>query len=184
MATNKLVTKKDQKRIDKLRIPPAWINVFVSADPESSIQAVGVDTKDRKQYIYHQQHIAEAEQQKFLRLIDFIKALPKLNSVTKEHEKLNAYNKFRVIVTMLTLVKKLHMRVGKEQYAKENKSYGVSSLEKRHMVVDGSKIKFRFRGKSRQILTYTLEDQVVKNHLNLLLKLEGDKLFQYIDEGQ
>ncbi len=182
IATNKVVTKKDQERINKLRIPPAWINTWISIDPKSSIQVIGLDNKNRKQYLYHQEHIAEAEKQKFINLIDFIKAMPKLNRVLKNHEKLSPYNKLRVIVTMLMLVKKLHLRVGKDQYAKTNKSYGVSSLEKRHVVIDNNKIKLRFRGKSKQILTYSLEDNVVVNHLNLLLKLEGDKLFQYIDD--
>ena len=151
-------------------------------DPKSSIQVVGVDSKNRKQYIYHSEHIAEAEKHKFFKLIDFIKELPKLNKVLKEHEKLPPYDKKRVIVTILALVKKLHMRIGKEIYSKTNKSFGASSLKKTHVAFDGNKVKFRFKGKSNQILNYTLDDQVVKNHINLLLKLQGDKLFQYIDD--
>jgi DNA topoisomerase-1 len=177
------VTKKDQARIDKLGIPPAWADVWVSSNPNSDIQAIGVDSKGRKQYRYHESHIKEAEKEKFLRLIDFIKAIPNLEKIMKQHNKLSHYHKNRVIVTVLTLVKELHMRVGKEQYARENKSYGVSSLEKKHMHIDGDLITFKFKGKSSKRLTYSIRDADLKAHLQLLLKLHGDKLFQYIDDN-
>lgn len=180
---NSTISKKDLERINKLGIPPAWENVWISPDSKSSIQVVGTDSKGRKQYRYNQKHIEKAEQKKFLRLYDFINALPKLERVMKKHEKLGPYNKERVIVSMLIIIRELHMRVGKEVYARENKSYGVSSLKKIHMKFDGDKILFRFKGKSNQKLFYSLDNEKLKNHLKLLLKLEGDKLFQYIDEN-
>lgn len=181
--TGKHVTQKDQERINKLKIPPAWEDVWISGDASTDIQATGIDIKGRKQYRYHEIHIEKAEQKKFLKMYDFILLIPKLEKIMDEDEKLSPYNKDRVIVSMLTIIKKLHMRVGKEVYARENKSYGVSSLKKIHMQFEGNKIMFRFKGKSNKRLFYSIEDKTLKDHLKLLLKLEGDKLFQYIDEN-
>lgn len=179
---NKEIAKSDLERIKKLKIPPAWTNLWVSNDPKSDIQAIGIDIKGRKQYRYHHIHIEKAEKEKFLRLIDFIKAIPKLEYVLKQHTKLGVYDKLKVISTMLKVLKETHMRVGKEQYAKENRSYGLSSLKKSHLTFAGDIIRFNFMGKSKQRLNYTLFNPEIKSHLQILLKLEGDKLFQYIDD--
>jgi DNA topoisomerase I len=177
------VSDSDLDRINKLRLPPAWTEVWISSDPKSAIQAIGTDSKERKQYRYHQTHIEKAEQQKFIRLYDFIKDIPKLEKQMKKGINLHPYQKDRVIVSMLTLVKELHMRVGKEVYAREHKSYGVSSLKKIHLTIDGNKLFFRFKGKSNKRLAYSIEDHELTKHLKLLMKLDGDKLFQYIDEN-
>jgi DNA topoisomerase I len=181
--TQKEVSKSDLARIHNLKLPPAWTDLWISTDPEASIQAIGIDVKGRKQYKYHETHIQEAEKEKFLRLFNFIKAIPNLEKIIQVHSKLHNYHKNRVIVTMLSLVKELHMRVGKEQYARENKSYGISSLKKKHMKIIGDLITFRFKGKSSQRLFYSIRDDELKSHLQILLKLEGDKLFQYIDDN-
>ena len=178
---DKEVSQEDFNRIKKLGIPPAWENLWVSNDPKSKIQAVGIDNKGRKQYKYHTDYIELAEKKKFLRLIDFIKSLSNLENYIKIHSKLNIYDKLKVITTMLKIVKLTHMRVGKEQYAKENKSYGIASLKKTHMKIKGDIINFNFKGKSKQRLNYVLINTDIKSHLKILEKLEGDKLFQYID---
>jgi DNA topoisomerase-1 len=182
LKTDKEVSNKDLTRINKLRIPPAWINVWVSTDPDTPIQAVGVDAKGRKQYRYNDAHIEQAEKEKFVRLYNFIISMPKLEKALKTHSKLNAYSKDKVVSTMLFLVKTLYIRVGKEQYARENRSYGISSLKKKHVNIDGNMIKLRFKGKSNQRLSYNYTDPVISQHLKQLIKLAGDKLFQYIDE--
>jgi len=179
---NKPVTKQDIDRINKLKIPPAWTNVWVSIDPATDIQAIGIDAKDRKQYKYNEKHIEDAEKEKFLRLIDFIKELPSFIKIINSHQMKHIYDKEKVISTMLLLVKLLHIRVGKEQYARENKSYGISSLKKKHVKINGDLVSLRFKGKSRQILNYSFRNNNIKNHILMLLKLDGDKLFQYIDD--
>ena len=180
---NEEITKKDLDRINKLNIPPAWTALWVSTDAKSKIQAVGIDIKGRKQYRYHTDYIELSEKKKFLRLFDFIKALPTLESHMAKHAKLNIYDKYKVIATMLQIVKHTYMRVGKEQYARENKSYGISSLKKSHLKINGDIINFNFKGKSNQRLNYIIKDPELKIHLQLLEKLAGDKLFQYIDTG-
>lgn len=177
------VNAHDLDRINKLRLPPAWTEVWISSDPKSSIQAIGTDSKGRKQYRYHEKHVEKAEQEKFIRLYDFIRDIPKLEKAIDRDIKMRPYEKERVIVSMLILVKELHMRVGKEIYARQHRSYGVSSLKKIHLTIDGQKMLFRFKGKSNKRLSYSIEDHELLKHLKLLMKLEGDKLFQYIDEN-
>ena len=181
---NKLhVNKSDLERIVKLKLPPNWNNVWISGNASSAIQAIGIDAKGRKQYKYNEKHIQNAEKEKFLRLLNFTRELPKLERKMQQHSKLHVYDKNRVIATMLELVNKLNFRVGKEQYAKENKSYGISSLKKTHVKIEGDLIKFNFKGKSNQRHHYSLRNEAIKNHLNMLLKLDDEKLFQYIDEN-
>jgi len=181
--TNKIIDKKDLDRINKLKIPPMWSEVWVSINPKSNIQAVGVDNKGRKQYRYHEQHIKDAEKNKFLKLIDFIKALPKIDNIIKLHKQKEIYSKYRVITIMLSLVRLLHIRVGKEQYARENKSYGLCSLKKKHVKINKDLLTLNFKGKSNQRLNYTIKNKYLKSQIELLLNLGGEKLFQYIDEN-
>jgi DNA topoisomerase-1 len=181
ISTNKKVNKNDIERIKKLRIPPAWENVWIAKDPKSKIQVIGIDVSGKKQYLYNQEHIKQAEEEKFLRLEKFAKSMPKLEQALEIHKKLPSYHIDKVIALMLELVKRLHIRVGKEQYAKQNKSYGISSLKKTHVKVNSDTVKFSFKAKSRQNVSYTIVDRTIKNHIIELLKLKGEKLFQYVD---
>jgi DNA topoisomerase-1 len=177
------VSKKDLTRILNLKIPPNWTDVQVSTSSKTSIQATGLDSKQRKQYIYHELHIKRAEEQKFIRLYDFVKSMKKLDIALKRHAKLEPYNYYKVISTMLILVRDLHMRVGKEIYARVNKSYGVSSIRKKHVNLTNANnnlITFKFKGKSNVRLSYSLRDELVIHHIKLLMKLSGDRLFQYL----
>ena len=180
----KPVSERVLKRIYKLRIPPAWEDVWIATNTKESIQVTGFDSKGRKQYRYNEMHIQEAEKQKFIRLYDFILAIPKLERRMRYDRKTkHIYSKERVIATMLRIVKKVHMRVGKEIYAKRNKSYGLSSLKKVHAKLTKDKLTFNFKGKSNKRLFYTLRDPLIIEHVKLLMKLNGEKLFQYIDES-
>ncbi len=177
----KLVSKQNINRINKLHIPPAWTNVWISSDPSTPIQAIGYDSKGIKQYRYDVDFTKKREIEKYLKMYDFIKAIPKLEKAINKHQKLGIYYKYRVISTMLIIIKNLYMRTGKEVYTRKNKSYGVTSLRKIHMKIEGNKIKFKFKGKARKRLSYTFNNKGVARHLKLLLKLEGNKLFQYIN---
>jgi DNA topoisomerase I len=184
ISNEKPVAERDMKRINKLRLPPAWENIWISKDPGATIQATGMDNKNRKQYRYHEKHIKKAEEKKFVRLYKFIQATPKLNKMITKHLKLHPYDIDHVIVTMLEIIKKIHIRVGKECYVKANKSYGISSLRKHHVKITGDLIVFKFKGKSNKRLTYSFRSKHIKQHLKALMKLEGDKVFQYLDDCQ
>jgi DNA topoisomerase-1 len=176
----KLITDEEIERINKLKIPPAWTNLWISRDPNSSIQAIGKDINGKKQYRYHNVHIEKAEKEKFERLLRFIHNFPKLEKKIKQHDELQFYNKDKVISLMLQLVNEYHMRVGKEVYARTNKSYGISSMRKKHVKIHPSVIYLKFKGKSNKRLHFTINDGHFINSLKILMKLEGDKLFQYI----
>ena len=183
--TKKQVSDTDLERINKLGLAPAYKNVWVSEDILSKIQATGIDAKGRKQYRYHPNHIEIATEDKFLRLFKFIKSIPKLDNKMEEDKDQILYSKNRTISLMLTIVKELNMRVGKECYAQKNKSYGITSLKKSHVSLsnDGNTIKLAFKAKSNKHVSYTIKDEKIVNEIKNLLQLSGEKLFQYISES-
>lgn len=176
---NQKVEDEIFERIKKLRIPPIWEKVWVSSDELSKIQAVGIDSKGLKQYVYHQNHIKNASENKFIRVYKFIKILPKLEKSMDKDRNLDYLDKDRVIVTILDVVKKLHIRVGKEIYVKRNKSYGISSLRKHHIKINNGVLTMKFKAKSNKKVSYTIKDKKIISHIEELMKLEGDKIFQY-----
>lgn len=179
------ISEKDLERIKKLGIPPAYKDVWISDDPNSKIQATGIDSKGRKQYRYTAIHILKANENKFLRLYKFIKAIPKLNDIMNKDINGLLYSKNRGISIMLNIIKELNIRVGKEYYAQTNKSYGITSLKKSHIKIDENKLiaKFNFKAKSNKQVQYTLNNKELVKELILLMKLEGEKIFQYKTEN-
>lgn len=183
--TDKLVSDEDLIRINKLGLAPAYKNVWVSTDPKSKIQATGFDVKGRKQYRYHPDHIIRANENKFLRLYKFIRAIPILDKQIELDMEKDIYNKNKVISLMLLIIKELNMRVGKEVYARKNKSYGISSLKKTHVSFQGENtLKFNFKGKSNKQVSYTLKNSSIVNDVKQLMKLEGEKIFQYYNDKE
>ena len=182
---NRPVSDDEQNRINKLGLAPAYDDVWVSDDQNTKIQATGIDAKGRKQYRYTQFHVADAGINKFLRLYKFIKSIHKLETSMDKDIQGNLYSKNRTISTMLKIVQKLFMRVGKECYAKANKSYGITSMKKSHVKINETKIvaKFNFKAKSNKQVQYTLDDKVLVNELILLMNLDGEKMFQYKSES-
>jgi DNA topoisomerase-1 len=185
ISDNRSVTIDEQQRINKLGLAPAYEDVWVSEDPESKIQATGMDAKGRKQYRYKQSHIIDAGIDKFIRLYKFIKNIHKLNSAIELDSKSNLYSKNRTICLMLGIVKELNMRVGKEIYAQTNKSYGVTSMKKSHVKINNEKLiaKFNFKAKSNKQVQYTLENKNLVIELQFLMELDGEKMFQYKTEN-
>lgn len=176
----KTISETELIRIKKLGIPPAWTNVWISGDPNSPIQVIGIDLKGRKQYKYHQIHIQKAEKEKFKRLYKFIKSIPRLVQTLHRDSQLPVYDKNRTISLMLMMVQDHYLRVGKQIYAKKNKSYGISSLRKRHVKILPNIVYLKFKGKSNQRLHYTITNPFYIQSIKILMKLSGDRLFQYI----
>lgn len=179
---NKPISKEDQERVDKLGLVPAHTNVWVSIDPKSKIQATGIDSKGRKQYKYHINHIKKAEEEKFIRLYKFIKKMPYLEDKMERDRTATILTKNRTISLMLYLVQELNLRVGKEMYAKMNNSYGICSLKKSHAKVEGETLKLSFLAKSKQEVSYTLKNKYVADEIKTLkqFNIEDEKLFTYI----
>jgi DNA topoisomerase-1 len=180
---DKGVSLEELERINKLGLAPAYKDVWVSEDPTSKIQATGIDAKGRKQYRYHQEHIKNAEEDKFVRLYSFIKSISKFENKIEEDTKQTLFMKGRTIALMFNIIKEFNIRVGKEIYAQTNKSYGMTSLKKSHATVsdDGTVIKLNFKAKSNKHVSYTIKDKYIVDEIKNLLNLEGEKLFQYIN---
>ncbi len=183
---NRPVSPEEQIRINKLGLAPAYTDVWVSEDPNSKIQATGIDAKGRKQYRYTQSHVSKATTEKFLRLYKFIKNIHKLDDAIEKDITGPLYSKNRTISIMLNIIKELNMRVGKECYAKTNKSYGITSMKKSHVKIDNEKMiaKFNFKAKSNKQVQYTLDNPDIVKELILLMDLQGEKLFQYKSDNE
>jgi DNA topoisomerase-1 len=166
-------------------IPPAWKDVWISGSASSKVQATGVDAAGRKQYIYHPNFRAEQEQAKFNRLIRLAERLPDLRAATSQHMDNDLLDRERVSAIATRLINRGWFRVGTERYAKESRTFGITTLRKSHVRVRGHRIAFDFRGKHRSVIRTTLVDETLADAMKELLALpRGGRLFRYEwDEG-
>jgi DNA topoisomerase I len=172
-------------RIESLRIPPAWRDVWISPRPNAKLQAVGLDTAERRQYLYHPEFRARQEQAKFDKLVRFAERLPELRAAMAEHIEHETYDRERVSAVAIRLVNLGWFRVGSERYARDSRTYGITTLTKRHVDVGrGGRIAFRFRGKAGARVRTTVVDAELAAALRDLLRLPGGRrLFRYEWEG-
>lgn len=183
--------KEDQKvtdseileRIRSLVLPPGWENVIISPVANSHLQAIGTDDKGRKQYRYHSDWLKFRDESKFEKTIKFGKALPKIRTQIAEDMKKQGLPREKVLATIVKLLEKTMIRVGNEQYAKENQSYGLTTLQNRHVEVGSIKVTINFKGKSGQFHTVEFLDRRLARLIGRLQDLPGQELFQFIDDN-
>lgn len=172
-------------RIRKLAIPPAWTDVWISADPRGHIQAVGRDAKGRKQYHYHHDWNAERAATKYARTAAFGRALPRIRGRTEADLARRGLTREKVLATVVRLLELTLVRVGNKEYARVNRSYGLTTLTKRHLELEGSALVLHFRGKSGIEHRVGLRDRRLARLLRGLQELPGQQLFKYHDaDGQ
>jgi len=169
-------------RIKRLAIPPAWSDVWICPSPNGHIQAIGRDARRRKQYRYHERWREIRNENKYDRLINFGKALPKIRRRVKKDLALSGLPREKVLATIVQLLEWSLIRVGNEEYARENKSFGLTTMQDRHVDVKGSKLRFRFRGKSGRQHEVDVTDRRVAKIVLKLQDLPGQDLFQYVDD--
>jgi DNA topoisomerase-1 len=169
-------------RIKRLAIPPAWRDVWICPSPNGHIQATGRDDRRRKQYRYHERWREIRDENKYDRLISFGKALPKIRRRVKKDLALSGLPREKVLATIVHLLERSLIRVGNEEYARENKSFGLTTMQDRHVDVKGSKLRFRFRGKSGRQHEVDVTDRRVAKIVLKLQDLPGQDLFQYVDD--
>ncbi len=169
-------------RIQRLTIPPAWNDVWICPSPNGHIQATGRDVRGRKQYRYHDRWREIRDENKYDRLINFGKALPKIRRRLKKDLGLNGLPRAKVLATVVQLLERSLIRIGNEEYARENKSFGLTTLQDRHVDVKGSKLRFRFRGKSGREHEVDVTDRRLARIVLKLQDLPGQSLFQYLDD--
>jgi DNA topoisomerase I len=170
-------------RIKRLAIPPAWTDVWICPSPNGHIQATGRDARGRKQYRYHERWREVRDENKFDRLAQFAKALPDIRRRVAQDLKLPGLPRRKVLATIVRLLERTFIRIGNEEYARENKSFGLTTLKSRHVTVKGAQVRFRFRGKSGRQHDVDITDRRVAKVIAKCQDLPGQDLFQYVDEG-
>ena len=168
-------------RIRALAIPPAWTEVWICPRASGHIQAVGRDVKGRKQYRYHPDWSAHAAETKFERLPEFARALPKLRRRVEADLARRGPCREKVLATAVRLLEITLIRVGNAQYARQNRSYGLTTLNKRHLEVDGAALTFAFKGKSGVEHEVRVRDRRLATVVRSLRELPGQQLFKYRD---
>jgi len=173
---------EDLSRIKQLVIPPAYQNVWICLDPHGHIQATGLDAKRRKQYCYHPQwHIARTEQ-KFEHLLEFGESLHEIREQVEADLSLHHFPKQKVVALVVRLLDQTLIRVGNEAYARENKTFGLTTLTSNHVDVNTNSIEFNFVGKSGKKWSIKTRDRRLARIVRTMQDLPGQKLFQYINE--
>jgi DNA topoisomerase I len=175
----RLADKTAIRRIRSLAIPPAWTDVWISPFPDGHIQATGRDARGRKQYRYHARFREIRDSTKYERVIMFARSLPALRKKVKAHMSLAGLPRGKVIATVVHLLDKTLIRVGNEDYARQNKSYGLTTLKNRHAEIDGTEVRFHFVGKSRKQWTTKIRDRRVAKIIRECQELPGQDLLQY-----
>src|SRR4051812_33466371 len=168
-------------RIRSLVIPPAWQEVWISPDPRGHIQAVGRDARGRKQYKYHADWRRVRDESKYDHVIEFAKVLPKIRRAAKKHLKLPGLPREKVLAAVVLVMEKTLIRVGNDEYAKQNGSYGLTTLQDHHAKISGRRVRFHFRGKSGVEHDIDLEDSQLAKIVRQCRELPGQELFQYVD---
>jgi DNA topoisomerase-1 len=172
-ADGKKVSKTDLKRIDALRIPPAWKEVAINPSANGRVQVVGMDAAGRWQYLYHETHTRSQDARKFRRVVKFAQALPKLRKTVARDIRQPGLSRERVLATILRILSTCFMRPGSQVYANENGSYGVSTIRPKHVKVKADVVEFDFPGKSGVRQVNQLKDKHVAKVVRALLKRPG-----------
>ncbi len=173
----------DMERIRKLVIPPAWQKVWICPRPNGHIQATGRDQKGRKQYLYHARWREVRDAAKYERLVAFAAALPDLRRAVERDLHERGLSRRKVVATVVRLLELTLIRVGNEEYARANGSYGLTTMREKHVKVKGATVVFRFRGKSGVEHSVDVQDARVARIVKQCQELPGHELFQYVDEN-
>jgi len=164
-------------------IPPAWSDVWICPDPRGHLQATGRDARGRKQYRYHPKWRVVRDETKYHRLAGFAEALPRVRRKTSDDLRRPGLPREKVLATVVQLLEKTLIRVGNDEYARSNRSYGLTTMRDGHVEVSGQRVRFSFRGKSGVEHDIDLNDRRLARIVKQCRDLPGYDLFQYVDEN-
>jgi len=179
---DKIVDKVMLARIRKLAIPPAWSDVWICTKSSGHLQATGRDARGRKQYRYHAGFREFRDARKYDHMMDFAASLGDIRRKISEHMSLRGLPREKVLATIVYLLERTLIRVGNEDYAKQNRSYGLTTLRGQHVKAQGSDLRFRFKGKSGKQWNLRITDRRVAKIVRACQELPGQNLFQYVDD--
>jgi DNA topoisomerase-1 len=182
LGDKKIDDKKQQERLKKMAIPPAWKEVEIAKSPRSRIQATGRDAAGRKQVIYSADHQRKSEKMKFHRTLKFAEALPHLRRQLEKDLNRRTLSKEKVLATIIMLIDKAYFRVGSEVYARENQTYGITTMRTKHVHVNTTTVTFDFTGKSGKKHHKTIKDKTLARIIKQLDELPGYDIFRYVNE--
>ncbi len=182
-ATGKKVREAETlARIKKLGIPPKWSEVWICAAANGHLQATGRDARGRKQYIYHADWTAKQDEKKFHRLLDFAKSLSPIRRIVARDFSLNDLTKEKVLAAIVKLLDNEYVRIGNDEYAEENGTYGLTTLENRHVKGTGEQMRLVFKGKEGIVHEVPLHDARLRAVVSACQDLPGHELFEYVDD--
>ncbi len=173
-----------RKRLNRLAIPPAWTDVWICPDPGGHIQATARDARGRKQYRYHHSYREARDRSKFSRMLQFSEVLPRVRERIERDLRSPDLGRRQMLATVVRLLDRTLIRVGNDEYVRENRSYGLTTLRRRHVRVDGAILRFEFRGKSGVDHTVTIADPRLARIIQRCRDLPGQELFQYLDASR
>jgi DNA topoisomerase-1 len=177
-----ITAPQELARLRALAIPPAWTDVWICPDPRGHVQATGRDARGRKQYRYHDEWRAIRDAHKFDRILIFARALPQIRARIDADLRRHGLPREKVLATVVRLLETTLIRVGNAEYARENKSFGLTTIRHRHVEVNGSTIAFEFRGKGGKVHKVSTRDRRLARIVRACHELPGQELFQYIDD--
>ena len=172
-----------RKRLNSLAIPPAWTDVWICPDPDGHIQATARDARGRKQYRYHTSYREARDRSKFRHMLEFSEILPLLRERIERDLRGDTLDRNQVLATVIRLLDRTLIRVGNDEYARENKSFGLTTLRRRHVNVSGNSLTFSFRGKSGVEHNVSLTDKRLARIIQRCQELPGQEIFQFVDAG-
>jgi DNA topoisomerase I len=170
-------------RIENLNVPPAWEDARIARSPSAKIQAIGYDSAGRLQYLYHPRYRERKEREKFERILRFSEALPKMRHTTSNHLRHKYLDREKVLAAMTRLMNAAYFRVGDERYAKKNKTYGIATLRRKHLTIEGDTLIFEFTGKWGQQQRKVVTDVRLRRVVEECVALPGYEVFKYYDES-
>ena len=171
------------QRIRRLAVPPAWTDVWICPNVNGHIQATGRDDRGRKQYRYHDHWRTVRDRNKYERLLDFARMLPRIRRRVEQDMSRRKIGREKVLATVVSLLDKTLIRVGNGEYARENGSFGLTTLRTRHLELNGTELRFHFKGKSGKVWRLRVKDRRIARVIRSIQDLPGQQLFQYLDEG-
>jgi DNA topoisomerase I len=170
------------ERIRRLAIPPAYRDVWICPDPRGHLQATGRDARGRKQYRYHPAWREARDETKFGRMLAFAEALPGIRARVDADLRRQGLPREKVLAAVVSLLERTCIRVGNDEYARSNRSFGLTTLRDRHVEISGSSLRFEFRGKSGKLHSVDLDDRRLARIVQHCQSIPGEELFQYLDE--
>jgi len=171
------------ERIEGLKVPPAWEDARIARSPSARVQAVGYDSAGRVQYVYHPKYRERKEREKFERVLRFADALPRMRKTTSDHLWRKDLGREKVLAAMTRLMNAAYFRVGEERYAKKNRTFGIATLRRKHLQVEGDTMIFEYTGKWGQAQRKVVTDRRLREVVEECAGLPGYEVFKYLDES-